>query len=230
MRFVLASLLGDPGPDFESIKRWVPDIYETSDRDLLRTPRPRVMKSHEYFDPSCPRVLYLVRDPLDVVVSYHTLMLKRGRVPADLTLDEFVTRFVEGSLDGFGTWAQHVGSWTGALEGRTSRFLLLRYEDLRAKTHESVAAVAKFAGLGNDQPLINRAVEAARHSRMLGLAEEWKGKGPSPYVGQGSVGTPTDKLGERNVTMIRSAFLPQLLRLGYIDEVSRGTASSPGLP
>ena len=43
-------------------------------------PRPRVLKSHESFQPHYPSVIYIVRDPRDVAVSYYHHAMKWGNV------------------------------------------------------------------------------------------------------------------------------------------------------
>jgi molybdate transport repressor ModE-like protein len=53
--------------DFASIHRLVPDPYVTYKRDFDRMPHPRIIKSHECFEPRYPRAMYIVRDPRDVV-------------------------------------------------------------------------------------------------------------------------------------------------------------------
>jgi Transposase DDE domain len=48
----------------------LPDVYLRTDRFLLGRRRPRVLKSQEPFDLRYPRVVYLVREPRDVAISY----------------------------------------------------------------------------------------------------------------------------------------------------------------
>ena len=49
----------------------IPDIYKNTEKDLKVIKRPRVLKSHEYYDPRQKKLIYLVRDPRDVVISYY---------------------------------------------------------------------------------------------------------------------------------------------------------------
>src|SRR2546427_124441 len=71
-RFLIANLLRPEKPvTFLDIEQIVPNIMQPS-RRLKRMPRPRFLTSHEYFDRRYKRVVYVVRDPRDVVVSqYH---------------------------------------------------------------------------------------------------------------------------------------------------------------
>src|SRR5437588_13041373 len=64
LRFLLANALRPAQvATFADVGAVVPDIYDGPDRDLLRRPAPRVLKSHEPFDERYRRVLYLVRHP-----------------------------------------------------------------------------------------------------------------------------------------------------------------------
>src|ERR1700751_2174698 len=69
-RFLIANLLHPEEPaTFLNIGRLVPDAEVQSSRYMRSIPSPRVIKSHTYFDPRYPRVIYIVRDPRDVAPS-----------------------------------------------------------------------------------------------------------------------------------------------------------------
>jgi len=60
-----------PGKEvsFSNIEHLIPDTAVISSRALKHIPRPRVIKSHNYFDHRYPKVIYIVRDPRDVALS-----------------------------------------------------------------------------------------------------------------------------------------------------------------
>src|SRR2546426_5032921 len=67
-RFLVANLLHpETAATFAKIERLVPDAEAQSSRYLRKLPSPRAIKSHSYFNPRYPRVIYIVRDPRDVV-------------------------------------------------------------------------------------------------------------------------------------------------------------------
>src|SRR5438270_613556 len=85
LRFLLANALRPAQvATFADVGAVVPDIYDEPDRDLLRRPVPRVLKSHEPFDERYRRVLYLVRHPADVAVSYYHYLIKMRQLPPGL--------------------------------------------------------------------------------------------------------------------------------------------------
>jgi len=59
----------DKQVDFANINDLTPDPEALTKRHLARMPRPRIIKSHQYFDPCYRRVIYIVRDPRDVLLS-----------------------------------------------------------------------------------------------------------------------------------------------------------------
>ncbi len=120
-------------PSRSPISVWIPEIYMFPDRILRALPRPRILKSHECFDPRYKRIIYVVRDPRDVAVSYYHYAIKRKKLADSYPLRKFVTRFLNAEFDvdwkWSASWSDHVMSWT-CLRRNHDGFLLLRYEDL----------------------------------------------------------------------------------------------------
>jgi len=77
---------------FANLDYLVPSIYRWPDRIIRK--RPRILKSHEYFDPRYPRIIYLVRDPRDVAVSIYFYSLKVRALPDAYPMEDFVKNFV----------------------------------------------------------------------------------------------------------------------------------------
>jgi len=70
-RFLLGNLIDQKDPlTFSNIESRIPEIYFNNDRFLRQLPRPRLLKSHECFQPHYPHVIYIVRDPRDVEISF----------------------------------------------------------------------------------------------------------------------------------------------------------------
>src|SRR5438874_11935634 len=88
VRFLIANLISDIPVTFLNIEQRIPSIYILPDRALRAMPKPRVLKSHECFVPRYRNVIYIVRDPRDVAVSYYHYNLKKRVLPPDCSLDE----------------------------------------------------------------------------------------------------------------------------------------------
>lgn len=81
-RFLIANLVyPEKNPDFSNINDLLPDPEAVTKRDLERAARPRFLKSHQYFDPRFQKVIYIVRDPRDVVLSEYHFDVNGGRLP-----------------------------------------------------------------------------------------------------------------------------------------------------
>ncbi len=98
-RFLIGNLLDQEDPiTFANIESRIPEIYFFPDKVLRRLPRPRILKSHEYFDHRYKRVVYIVRDPRDVATSMYHYSRELGRMARLLEVGaapEAVARAVE---------------------------------------------------------------------------------------------------------------------------------------
>src|SRR5271167_3144047 len=168
-RFLLANLrFPDEPASFANINQLIPDPTGTNKRDFDRMPRPRIIKSHECFDPRYPRVINIVRDPRDVVVSQYHYHRKIRKIEDDSPIERFVERFLAGETCPHGSWGQNIGTWLYTSEGNP-RFLLLRYEDLVADTPRELAKIVAFLNLAVNQQQIVQAVERSSADRMRKL-------------------------------------------------------------
>ena len=233
-RFLLASLV-NPNEivSFSNIERLLPDASSQTKRHLANTPRPRLIKSHQYLDPRYKNVIYIVRDPRDVVRSQYSFFLKCGTIEDGYDIDQFVDRFIAGDLSLYGSWAENVGSWLVAQQpGR--RFLLLRYEDMIRQTAAELAKVAAFLGAPASSVHIDRCVELGSADRMRELekveGEAWvvtKGRRKDiPFVGAAQAGGWKASLSPENVAKIEAAWGGLMRSLGY-DLVTPSLQTAP---
>jgi len=231
-RFLVANLLQRREPvTFANIERIVPDIYLHYDPFLSRIPRPRVIKTHESFDPRFRRIVLIVRDPRDVAVSYYHHLVKYGALAPDAAMGPYLERFVAGRLDAYGSWGDNVGSWLGA-RGHRPDFLLLRYEDLLTDATAGLRRVAELIGLDVDDQDIAHAVEASRAENMRKLeartGDQWKGlkagSGEGQFVRVARSGQWREKLSPEDVAAIERAFGPIMERVNYPLATEKGAA------
>src|SRR5207237_6974646 len=131
-RFLIANLLHpEIQTDFGNINELIPDPEALSKRKMDAMPRPRVIKSHQYFDPRYPNVIYIVRDPRDVAVSQYHFHRKLRKIEDDLPIERFVARFLAGETRGGQSWGHNVFTWLATSDG-DSWFILLWSEQMLA--------------------------------------------------------------------------------------------------
>jgi len=223
-RFLICNLIDPENPvNFAQIESRIPEIYDVTDRALRALPRPRIIKSHESFDPRYKKIVYIVRDPRDVLLSYYEFQLKRRVITEDCSLEEFLPRFMESEFEPMtGSWRDHVLSWI-ATRGGLKNFLLLRYEDMLAHTQEESTKIAEFLGLDSSTERVARAVALSSADRMRRLEKEesrqWKEtrktRQDKPFVRKATSGGWKSALPEHCVAQLESAWGDVILSVGY---------------
>ena len=224
-RFLVANLLHpQENVTFASIENHVPDSEAQSSLHLKRIPRPRFIKSHQYFHPRYRKVVYIVRDPRDVALSYYDFQRKYRQIEDAYPLASFVSDFVAGRMisASWGTWRENVGSWIYS-RGGSPGFLLLRYEDLLADTLNQTARLAEFLGVQPTAALLERAIGRSAADNMRKLeqtqGDAWvstKGKRTDiPFVRGATSGGWRTKLPASSIAEIEGAWGSLMTTLGY---------------
>ena len=224
-RFLVANLVfPDREVSFANIESLIPDTSSQSSRALKRTPRPRFIKTHEYFDHRYPRTIYIVRDPRDVALSYYDFQRKYRQIEDGYPLERYVDDFVSGRLVSapWGTWAENVGSWIHTRSGHPG-FLVLRYEDMLADTLGQLSRVADFLRLPPDAQRLQRAVELSSADRMRKLEQQQQDQWIAtrnrrkdiPFVRSASSGGWRESLPAACVAQIESAWGKLMTDVGY---------------
>jgi len=163
--------------------------------------------------------IYVVRNPLDVVISmsHHfgidldaAIDYLNNENSATENSDLFVSEFL-------GSWSQHAKSWADL---ESERILILRYEDLLEKPAKYFGKVARMIGADNDRIRVERAI---RHSDFRALADMEKRDGfvEVPIKGKrffraGRSNQWREKLSRDQVARIVEAHRTQMQRFGYV--------------
>lgn len=229
-RFLIANLLSaGQEVSFLNIDILIPDVLNISRRTLAKVRRPRLIKSHEYFDPRYKRVVYIVRDPRDVAVSYYYFYLKQGFIQDGYPLEKFIKQFVIGEIDReYASWGEHVTSWLVTRHGRPD-FLFLKYEDMKASPAEELAKIANFLQIPSDVERIAAAVQLSSAERMRELEKRdenrWIGtkskRKDVRFVRTAASGSWRSSLGAGEVAAIERQWAPLIKFLGYELTINR---------
>lgn len=227
MRYLLFHLLY-PSFNSESLLKYhrQADIYKSSDKTLRSLPSPRLLKSHESFMPHYGKVIYLVRDPRSVAGSYYQF-LKMQKNTKETDIDTFIESFIKGSIDTYGTWAEHVLSWTAAKEEQTDKFLLLKYEDVYLQPEENIQKIIDFMGLEISAQQVESALHHSSYEVMKNLRVEnliKRGTSQEDAVKQLAINSKEEQLNKwqkiispKLCDYIENSFQTAMKKVGYID-------------
>jgi Sulfotransferase domain len=189
----------------------VPDVhYREYYRRYLT---PTFFKTHEFPQPRHRRVVYLVRDGRDVMVSYlhHLTALGKSLDPVK------IVAIGEGLFPC--RWHEHVEAWTANPYG--AEIITISYEGLKKDTMLALQKICHFTGIERDRATLESAV---RNSTFEVLREREKKFGWSdplwpkdkPFIRRGKVGSFKDEMSGE----VLSAFMKQSERtmkaLGYV--------------
>lgn len=218
--FFLASIIADRTRGgrrdltLDGMQGWVPGVNPHYLREPLPEVKggqtPRIFKAHSPANPWFRHVVYLVRDPRDVMVSYF-YHFRRRKDDFDLSMEEFVERNDHYA----GDWGEHVRGWLK----RTSdeHVLLLRYEDLHLEPVTSFRRIAEACGIDLTDEELQHYVERSSFGRMrkaeeVASTENVRG---IDFIRQGVVGDWRSELSEGSVRMIEQRYGDLMKILGY---------------
>lgn len=232
-----------PAEDVECLR---PRVYEGLSREagaLL------FLKAHDAYgltpagEPLFPQrathgVLHIVRNPLDVAVSWaHHFGVSQDRAVQSLcdtahTLCGKPNRLHDQLRQHLLDWSGHAASWLTAPLPRLS----LRYEDMQAAPLATFQAAARFCGLPCGAEAVERAVAACRFERLRELEAHRRFRetplGTSHFFRQGRAGGWRESLTPAQAAAIVARHRDMMLRLGYAAEVAlvEGRAAIPVPP
>jgi hypothetical protein len=224
LRFLIANLTHrEIKVDYANIENLIPDIYVTSELRLRSMLGPRILKSHEAFDPRYRKVVYVVRDPRRVIISqFNTMRRLRSDLIGNCSLEEFVERHLRGEFDAwFGTWSANVNSWIHQAKEDVS-LLVVKYEELRKDSLEVATRTVAFLGIKVAAEDLRRAVANSSREKMVELYGR-SGARLEAAIGAGNAGylRPTPDTTDPGMTprieeRIRARFGPLMASLGYL--------------
>jgi hypothetical protein len=216
------------------IDRWRPAVY----RKLAEiSPGTLYLKTHDAYsfnsaaEPLFPAdvsnaAVYVVRNPLDVAVSYAHHGATTIDDSIDLMSNDNLTLAGQGDRLSFQlhqrlfSWSRHVKSW---LDQQTVPLHLMRYEDMRRQPMEEFARAVRFLGAEEDCERLSRAVAFSSFETLqrqeLAHGYREKPRGAPSFFRSGRVGSGREVLTEHQVARIIRDHGAVMRRLGYLSEV-----------
>jgi len=214
----------------EEIDRYRPAAYEEAAR---RATAPLYVKVHDAFARNCdgvalfPRratagILYLVRNPLDVAVSF----AHHAAVPAATAVEWMRDPECSFGADPaqlgvqlrqrLSTWSGHVRSW---VDGRGVPLHVVRYEDLSRDPAAGFGSIARFLGLEVDDRRLAKAVAFSAFEVLQAQerAHGFRERHPraAAFFRRGEVGAWRDELSPALVAQVVADHRAAMRRFGY---------------
>lgn len=222
LRFLLGNILFEDF-NFANMEDLIPDIYVNNNSFLKNNSSRRILKSHEYFDPRYKKIIYIVRDPRSVFISYFEFLRKKKVLDINSSHDDFIDLFIKGDFVEYGNWGENIGSWIGA-KRESEDFLLIKYEDLKTKTEEKLIDILNFMNKPVDSSKIKISIEKSSFNEMSRNEQKNKLKIKAlkgsdknmPFVRKGSVDEWKESLSVENTNKIIDNFGGLMSELGYI--------------
>lgn len=163
--------------------------------------------------------LYIVRNPLDVAVSYshhYGVSLEEAVAAMNRSGNQSVGNQENFVYELHGSWSEHVKSWTAA---SNPALQVIRYEDMAQEPQQTFAAVARFLGL---QVAPERVAHAIEHSSFAVLREQERRGGfrersrkSGSFFDSGQVGRGRQILTSALAESLFTSHHEQMARFGY---------------
>ncbi len=168
--------------------------------------------------------IYVVRNPLDVVLSYadHYGLSHAQAADALVSPATAIARSTTTAPEHLGDWATHVRSWTGTL---SPILKVLRYEDMQQAPEQAFAAALPLMGLTPDPTRLRKAVENASFKELssqesaAGFRE--KSSSQERFFRSGGSGHWRSQLAPDLIEKLIVKLQPEMQRFGYLDGSGR---------
>jgi hypothetical protein len=227
---VAAELLFQLSPkSLTEIDSIVPDVHALPEKSAVPAASQYLVKSHFPLNGVPPfgeyrRVIYMVRDPRDVMLSYHRYSQFLSNYPGDLK--EFAMDWAAGRIWPC-SWQEHVNSWL-APRTRTASFELtvLRYEDFVADPIGQTVVLAKVLGVDPGRARIEEIVADTSAASMR--AREIRGNngiGPElNFIGAAKAGNwkQLQSGDDRDAIVVLEGFAREAMQRAGYDSSRRG--------
>ncbi|WP_197460547.1 sulfotransferase domain-containing protein [Thermodesulfatator autotrophicus] len=199
---------------FYNHHKYLPDVHQLRGANINRFLNRTFIKSHAEYNPFYYFVIYLIRNPFDVMVSYYNFLLHMGESYKNFK------KFVK-SEKGIKAWKRHVLSWWYR-KVDAQRIHFIKYEDLLKNPVHEISELYKNLGVNVEKEIIEESVERSKMEKMRASEEHYRKYNPNysmSFVGKrGKIKKEqflTDEVGEyilQETKEIIEFFYPELVK------------------
>ena len=191
VRFLIGYLLKKQMLDFLTIEKTIPGLFQNSDSELQKIKSPRFIKSHFMSANKYPKVLYIIRDPRDVAISFYYWRMRHNSEfsKSGTTLQEYLEQFVVQEV-AYRNWDEHVNFWLDEAKNMNDNFKLIRYEDLKQNCFTTVSEMVSFLNINCSPEDIQNAIRLTDLKNMRKAEQKNRAtrKSKVPFCRKGTSG------------------------------------------
>ena len=145
----------------------------------------RVIKSHANYNPFYNHVIFIIRNPFNVMMSYYSYLTNLN------IIDMNFENFLRNKKYGIDNWILHTKSWLKR-KSSENRLSIIRYEDIKNNTFKSMSNLVQILGWKIDNKIIENAVKLSSFEEMKLLEKKYSENNCSYnpiFVRKGQTGT-----------------------------------------
>ncbi|WP_435235573.1 sulfotransferase domain-containing protein [Psychromonas sp. PT13] len=155
---------------FYNHHKYLPDIHQVKGININRFLNRSFIKSHSKYNPYYYFVVYLIRNPFDVMVSYYNFLTDHGQ---NFTFEEFVK-----SNNGIVAWKNHINSWHyKRLDAQRLHFI--KYENLLSNAELEIKKLYENLGVEVLVEVLQKALKYSSLDEMSQLELHYKDSNPN---------------------------------------------------
>lgn len=194
------------------IQEIYPDVHYK--KYYKRYREPMIFWSHHLPIPAYRRVIYLVRDGRDVMVSYYHYLMATTNGKVD-----FFRMVKEGKGLFPCKWHEHVEAWL--LNPYNAEMIIVKYEELHADPINVLKRVCEFIGEERSESIVKMVVESATLEKMKSREKKYGWDNPKwpknvPFIRKGKIGTYKEEMPPEVLEAFIQDAYDTLKKLGYI--------------
>jgi Sulfotransferase domain len=154
--------------------KYIPDIHQLRGSKIRRFLDRTFIKSHSEFNPYYFFIVYLIRNPVDVMISFYNFKLDHG-------YKQSFDVFLQDKRCGVSAWKRHVNSWHYKSVGE-QKMHFIRYEDLVENPSQEIQKIYDNLGVEITDLMLSEAVSLSSIDVMKASEEHYRKHNPNYTV------------------------------------------------
>ncbi len=168
-RFLIAHLLKKEPVKYSELETFIPSMYRSLEK-INQAKSRRIIKTHHADISNLPKVLYIVRDGRDALVSYYHFFQDTKNFKG--TFEDFYWHKKNTAI---GEWGIHVKKAFEFQSKNPSKILVIKYESLLMDTAMLLSQIADFLSVPYNDDIINFSVQQSSFGQLKKKQEQQEG-------------------------------------------------------